>query len=85
MPKLVGMNHIALEVGDLDEALEFWRSIFGDLELRGRGGSMAFIDATPEENDGLVLVEMIRVTGPDPITDEEIRAFLKPFRVGPKR
>ena len=44
MPKLVGMNHIALEVGDLDEALEFWRSIFGDLELRGRGGSMAFID-----------------------------------------
>jgi len=38
------MNHIALEVGDLDEALEFWRSIFGDLELRGRGGSMAFID-----------------------------------------
>ena len=44
MPKLVGMNHIALEVGDLDEALKFWRSIFGDLELRGRGGSMAFID-----------------------------------------
>ena len=38
MPKLVGMNHIALEVGDLDEALEFWRSIFGELELRGRGG-----------------------------------------------
>src|SRR4030095_12058215 len=44
MPKLVGLNHIALEVGDLDEALEFWRSIFGDLELRGRSGNMAFID-----------------------------------------
>ncbi len=44
MPKLVGMNHIALEVGDLDEALEFWQSIFGDLELRGRVGHMAFID-----------------------------------------
>jgi lactoylglutathione lyase len=44
MPKLVGMNHIALEVGDLDEALEFWESIFGDLKLRGRMSGMAFID-----------------------------------------
>jgi lactoylglutathione lyase len=44
MPRLVGVNHIALEVGDLDEALEFWRSIFGELTLRGRGGNMAFID-----------------------------------------
>ena len=44
MPKLVGMNHIALEVGDIDEALAFWESIFGELELRGRGGGMAFID-----------------------------------------
>jgi catechol 2,3-dioxygenase-like lactoylglutathione lyase family enzyme len=44
MPKLVGMNHIALEVGDIDEALAFWESIFGTLELRGRGTQMAFID-----------------------------------------
>jgi len=44
MPKLVGMNHIALEVGDLDEALAFWESIFDGLELRGRVGNMAFID-----------------------------------------
>ena len=44
MPKLVGINHIALEVGDLDEALAFWESIFGPLELRGRITSMAFID-----------------------------------------
>jgi catechol 2,3-dioxygenase-like lactoylglutathione lyase family enzyme len=44
MPKLVGMNHIALEVGDLDEALAFWKSIFGELELRGRIRGMAFID-----------------------------------------
>jgi hypothetical protein len=53
----------------------------GDL---GKMGSMAFIDATPEGNDGLVLVEMIRGTGPEPITDDEVRAFLKPFLVGPK-
>jgi lactoylglutathione lyase len=44
VPKLVGMNHIALEVGDIDEALSFWESIFGELELRGRNPQMAFID-----------------------------------------
>ena len=44
MPRLVGLNHLALEVGDIDEALEFWSSIFGELQLRGRGGHMAFID-----------------------------------------
>jgi catechol 2,3-dioxygenase-like lactoylglutathione lyase family enzyme len=38
------MNHIALEVDDIDEALAFWESIFGELRLRGRGKQMAFID-----------------------------------------
>jgi lactoylglutathione lyase len=42
--RAVGINHIALEVGDLDEAIAFWKRIFGDLELRGRCGGMAFID-----------------------------------------
>jgi lactoylglutathione lyase len=41
--KLVGINHVALEVGDVDEALEFYGRIF-DLTLRGRAGRMAFID-----------------------------------------
>jgi lactoylglutathione lyase len=44
VPKLVGINHIALEVGDLDEALAFWDSIFGPLDLRGRVSGMAFVD-----------------------------------------
>jgi catechol 2,3-dioxygenase-like lactoylglutathione lyase family enzyme len=44
VPKLVGINHIALEVGDIDEALAFWESIFGELTLRGRSMGMAFID-----------------------------------------
>jgi catechol 2,3-dioxygenase-like lactoylglutathione lyase family enzyme len=44
VPTPVGINHIALEVGDLDEALAFWESIFGPLELRGRISGMAFID-----------------------------------------
>ena len=43
MPKLVGINHVALEVDSIDEALEFYGRIF-DLQLRGRGGRMAFID-----------------------------------------
>src|ERR687897_1662101 len=42
-PRLVGINHIALEVGDVDEALEFYGRIF-EFTLRGRGGRMAFID-----------------------------------------
>jgi lactoylglutathione lyase len=44
MALAVGINHVALEVGDLDEALAFWQQLFGDLELRGRSGGMAFID-----------------------------------------
>jgi predicted enzyme related to lactoylglutathione lyase len=43
MPKLVGINHVAVEVGGIDEALEFFGKIF-QFELRGRGGQMAFID-----------------------------------------
>jgi lactoylglutathione lyase len=44
VPKLIGVNHVALEVGDLDEALAFWESVFGPLALRSRSGHMAFID-----------------------------------------
>lgn len=44
MPKLVGINHLAVEVGDLDEALAFFERIFDDVELRGRVGNMAFVD-----------------------------------------
>jgi catechol 2,3-dioxygenase-like lactoylglutathione lyase family enzyme len=44
MARLVGINHVALEVGDIDEALA-WYGQFFELELRGRAGaSMAFID-----------------------------------------
>ena len=43
MPRLVGVNHVAIEVGDLDQALEFFGRIF-ELSLRGRQPTMAFID-----------------------------------------
>ncbi len=42
-PRLVGVNHVALEVGDIGEALAFYGRIF-DFTLRGRGARMAFID-----------------------------------------
>jgi lactoylglutathione lyase len=44
MARLVGINHIALEVGDIDDALA-WYGRFFEFELRGRHGSrMAFLD-----------------------------------------
>jgi lactoylglutathione lyase len=42
-PRLVGLNHVALEVGDLEEALAFYGRVF-DFELRGRAPGMAFVD-----------------------------------------
>ena len=41
--KLVGFNHVAIEVGDIDEALAFYGKLFG-FELRSREPGMAFID-----------------------------------------
>jgi lactoylglutathione lyase len=40
---MVGINHVALEVGDVDEAVAFYGRIF-ELELRGRLQGMAFLD-----------------------------------------
>jgi lactoylglutathione lyase len=44
VPRPVGINHVALEVGDVDEALAFLERIFGPLTLRGRSPGMAFVD-----------------------------------------
>jgi catechol 2,3-dioxygenase-like lactoylglutathione lyase family enzyme len=41
--QLVGINHVALEVGDLDAALDFYGALFA-FELRGRVPGMAFLD-----------------------------------------
>jgi lactoylglutathione lyase len=42
-PRLIGINHVALEVGDLDAALDLYGRLFS-FELRGRVPGMAFID-----------------------------------------
>ena len=57
---MVGINHIALAVGDVDEAVEFYGRIF-ELELRGRLPGMAFLDMGDQF---LALAE-----GDDPVAD----------------
>ncbi len=44
MARLVGINHLAVQVGDIDEAIAFFERIFDEVQLRGRGGKMAFVD-----------------------------------------
>jgi catechol 2,3-dioxygenase-like lactoylglutathione lyase family enzyme len=39
-PRIVGLNHIALEVGDVEEALAFYGRLF-KFELRGKSDAMA--------------------------------------------
>jgi predicted enzyme related to lactoylglutathione lyase len=41
--RAIGINHVALEVGDIEEALAFYRRLF-DFTLRGQDASSAFID-----------------------------------------
>ncbi len=43
MARAIGINHLALEVGSIDEALEFYGRLF-EVELRGRMRGAAFID-----------------------------------------
>ena len=43
MARAIGINHVALEVGDLEEAVDFYRSVF-DFPMRGRAPGMAFLD-----------------------------------------
>src|SRR5262249_44810827 len=42
-PRVIGFNHVALEVGDIEEALAFYGRLF-EFELRGKSATMAFID-----------------------------------------
>ncbi|HEX6652135.1 MAG TPA: VOC family protein [Thermoleophilaceae bacterium] len=60
MARMVGINHIALAVGDVDEAVDFYGRVF-DLTLRGRSGRMAFLDMGDQF---LALAE-----GDDPVAD----------------
>jgi catechol 2,3-dioxygenase-like lactoylglutathione lyase family enzyme len=58
--RAVGINHVALEVGDVDAALAFYGRLF-DLKLRGRHDGMAFIDL----GDQFINLSPHRTQGPD--------------------
>ena len=60
MPRAVGINHIALEVGSIDEALDFYGRLF-ELDLRGRIPGMAFVDM----GDQFLALAEGRTQGPD--------------------
>jgi predicted enzyme related to lactoylglutathione lyase len=59
--RLVGINHVALDVGDLDEAIGFYGRIF-QFELRGRVPGMAFLDM----GDQFLALAEGRTQPPDP-------------------
>ena len=58
--RLVGINHVALEVGDLDAALDLYGRLFA-FELRGRVRGMVFLDL----GDQFLAVSEGRRQGPD--------------------
>jgi lactoylglutathione lyase len=58
--RLVGINHVALEVGDVDAALALYGRLFS-FELRGRGERAAFIDI----GDQFLAITEGRTQGPD--------------------
>jgi catechol 2,3-dioxygenase-like lactoylglutathione lyase family enzyme len=60
LSKLVGINHVALEVDSIDDALEFYGQFF-ELHLRGVAPGMAFIDM----GDQFLALSEGREQGPD--------------------
>ena len=86
--RLVGINHVALEVGDLDAALALYGRLFS-FELRGRVRGMAFLDM----GDQFLAVAEGRRQGPDDgrhfglvVDDREaVRAALAEAGIEPHR
>lgn len=86
--RLVGINHVALEVGDLDAALEFYGRLF-TFELRWRVRGAAFL----EMGDQFVAISEGRRQGPDDgrhfglvVDDREaVRAALAEAGIKPQR
>jgi predicted enzyme related to lactoylglutathione lyase len=85
-PRAIGFNHVALEVGDIEEALAFYGRIF-DFQLRGKSRTMAFIDL----GDQFIALQAGRKQAPDDgrhvglvVDDKEAaRAALKAAGVEP--
>ena len=58
--RAIGINHVAFEVDDLDQALEWYQRFF-DFELRGRRSTMAWIDL----GDQFIALSAGRAAAPD--------------------
>jgi catechol 2,3-dioxygenase-like lactoylglutathione lyase family enzyme len=58
--RALGINHVVLEVGDLDQALEFYGALF-DFKLRHRTDHNAFIDL----GDQFIQLSLGKTQGPD--------------------
>jgi catechol 2,3-dioxygenase-like lactoylglutathione lyase family enzyme len=58
--RLVGINHVAVQVGDIEEMLEFLGKLVDHVEMRGRSGGMAFVDL----GDQFIALER----APEPVT-----------------
>jgi len=89
--KVIGFNHIALEVGDIDEALAFYGRLF-DFKLRSRTESAAFIDLgdqflalqkgrrqTPDDDRHVCLVVDDKQTVRDTLAEVGIEPLAGPF------
>jgi lactoylglutathione lyase len=84
--RAVGLNHVALEVGDIDEALAFYGRLF-EITLRGKTETSAFVDL----GDQFIAFQKGRVQGPDDgrhfglvVTDKEaVRAALSAADISP--
>jgi catechol 2,3-dioxygenase-like lactoylglutathione lyase family enzyme len=66
-PRLVGINHVAIEVGDIDQALDWYGRIF-DFTLRGKGEHNAFIDM----GDQFINLTLVPAPGPRDIERRHI-------------
>src|SRR5438477_12545123 len=58
--RAIGFNHVALEVGDIEEALAFYGRLF-DFKLRGKSATSAFIDL----GDQFIALQKGRKQSPD--------------------
>ena len=84
--RAVGFNHVALEVGDIEEALAFYGRLF-EITLRGKSETSAFVDL----GDQFIAFQKGRVQGPDDgrhfglvVTDKEaVRAALAEADIAP--
>ncbi|HEX6489875.1 MAG TPA: VOC family protein [Gaiellaceae bacterium] len=64
-PRLVGINHVALEVEDVEDAVAFWRRVFGEIEVAYEPGA-AFIDLGDQ---------FVALMGPDAAPEDRERHF----------